>query len=63
MIKKIGIYLFLILAAFLSLFPFYFMFVSGTNTNQDILAAPPRLLPGSMLAENVVVKLFCNTCG
>ena len=43
MIKKIGIYLFLILAAFLSLFPFYFMFVSGTNTNQDILAAPPRL--------------------
>ena len=55
MIKKIGIYLFLILAAFLSLFPFYFMFVSGTNTNQDILAAPPRLLPGSMLAENFSV--------
>ena len=57
MIKKIGIYLFLILAAFLSLFPFYFMFVSGTNTNQDILAAPPRLLPGSMLAENFSVLI------
>ena len=57
MIKKIGIYLFLILAAVLSLFPFYFMFVSGTNTNQDILAAPPRLLPGSMLAENFSVLI------
>ena len=33
MLKKIGVYAFLILAAFLSLFPFYFMFVSGTNTN------------------------------
>ena len=57
MIKKIGIYLFLILAAFLSLFPFYFMFVSGTNTTQDILAATPRLLPGSMLAENFSVLI------
>lgn len=55
MIKKIGVYLFLILAAFLSLFPFYFMYVSGTNTNQDILSAPPRLFPGSMLAENFSV--------
>ena len=38
MIKKFGVYFFLVLAAFLSLFPFYFMFVSGTNTNQDILS-------------------------
>ena len=52
MLKKIGVYAFLILAAFLSLFPFYFMFVSGTNTNAEILAAPPKLLPGSMLSHN-----------
>ena len=57
MIKKIGVYLFLIVAAFLSLFPFYFMFVSGTNTNQAILSAPPRLLPGSMLLENFSILL------
>lgn len=52
MLKKIGVYAFLVLAAILSLFPFYFMFVSGTNTNAEILAAPPRLLPGSMLSQN-----------
>ena len=56
-LKKIGIYLGLILAAFISLFPFYFMYVSGTNSNADILAAPPRLLPGSMLAENFSILL------
>ena len=55
MIKKISVYIFLILAAILSLFPFYFMFVSGTNTNQEILAAPPKLLPGTMLAQNFSV--------
>ena len=43
--------------AFLSLFPFYFMFVSGTNTNQDILSAPPRLLPGAMLLSNFSVLI------
>lgn len=55
MLKKIGVYILLLLAAFLSLFPFYFMFVSGTNTNQAILSAPPRLLPGAELARNFSV--------
>ena len=36
--SKIFTYVFLIIAAFISLFPFYFMFVSATNTNADILA-------------------------
>lgn len=57
MIKKICVYFLLILAAFLSLFPFYFMFVSGTNSNQAILAAPPRLIPGSMLAQNFSILI------
>lgn len=52
MIKKIFIYLSLILVAFISLFPFYFMFVSGTNTNTAILSSPPRLIPGAELAAN-----------
>ena len=42
----------LIIAAFLALFPFYFMFVSGTNTNADILAVPPRLIPGFELIRH-----------
>lgn len=52
MAKKIFIYLALGLVAFASLFPFYFMFVSGTNTNTAILSAPPRLIPGGELAAN-----------
>ncbi len=57
MVKKIGVYIFLVLAAFASLFPFYFMFISGTNTNQAILAAPPRLLPGAELAANFAILI------
>ncbi len=49
---KIFGYIVLIIAAFLSLFPFYFMFVSGTNTNNQILAVPPKLSIGSELAAN-----------
>lgn len=52
MAKKVGIYVFLALVAFVSLFPFYFMFVSGSNTNMAILSAPPRLIPGSELVNN-----------
>ena len=37
---------------FLSLFPFYFMFVSGTNTNTQILSVPPKLTIGTELAKN-----------
>ena len=49
---KIFGYIVLIIAAFLSLFPFYFMFVSGTNTNNQILSVPPKLSIGSELAAN-----------
>ncbi len=46
-------YCVLSIAAFLSMFPFYFMFVSGTNTNADILAFPPKITPGGNLAANL----------
>ena len=36
---KIVTYIVLIVATFISLFPFYFMFVSATNTHSDILSA------------------------
>ena len=50
---KICAYILLILAAAISLFPFYFMFVSGTNTNTQILSVPPKLSPGTELIENL----------
>ena len=42
----------LIIAVLVSLFPFYFMFVSATNTNADILSATPKLFFGSHAVEN-----------
>lgn len=45
----------LILAAFVSLFPFYFMFVSGTNTNTEILSVPPKLSIGTALLDNFAI--------
>lgn len=52
--RAIG-YIVLAIGAFLSLFPFYFMFVSGTNTNNQILSVPPKLTPGTELAENFAI--------
>lgn len=51
-VGKVIAYLILIIAAFLSMFPFYFMFVSGTNTNNQILSVPPKLTIGSELVAN-----------
>lgn len=50
--RKVFTYVFLTIAALISLFPFYFMFVSATNTNAEILSAAPKLFFGSHLAEN-----------
>lgn len=48
----IATYLILILATAVSLFPFWFMFVSATNTNAEILSATPKLFFGSHLMQN-----------
>ena len=56
--KKVGRvfgYIVLAIGAFLSLFPFYFMFVSGTNTNAQILSVPPKLTIGTELAKNFAI--------
>lgn len=67
---KIVTYAVLIVAAFISLFPFYFMFVSATNTNADILSAAPKLFFGSNLMENLhnlnkrldLGRILLNSC-
>ncbi len=50
-----GLYLVLLIAAVVSLFPFYFMFVEATNTNAEILRTPPSLWFGPHLLENFAV--------
>lgn len=53
MVKKILTYALLIIAVIISLFPFYFMFVSGTNSNAEILTAKPALFFGKHLFGNL----------
>ena len=36
-----------------SIFPFYWSIVLATNTSRDVFRYPPRLVPGTHLAENV----------
>ncbi|WP_188455479.1 carbohydrate ABC transporter permease [Virgibacillus oceani] len=46
------VYLFLIVAAFLSVFPFYWMFVMATRPSAAYNSIPPTLTPGDQLVEN-----------
>lgn len=50
-------YIFLILVAIISIFPLYWMIVSGTNKSVDVIAG--KLLPGNYLMENL--KSLLNT--
>ncbi|MCR2823712.1 carbohydrate ABC transporter permease [Lederbergia panacisoli] len=50
-IKRFFVYLFLIIAAFVSIFPFLWMILSMTNKSVDVTKG--RLLPGSYLIENI----------
>ncbi len=50
-LKRIFIYLFLSVAAIVSIFPFLWMIISSTNRSVDVTQG--RLLPGSYLFENL----------
>ncbi|GGB36651.1 ABC transporter permease subunit [Virgibacillus dakarensis] len=46
------VYLFLIVASFLSIFPFYWMFVMATRPSAAYNSIPPTITPGDKLVEN-----------
>ncbi|SFM24557.1 carbohydrate ABC transporter membrane protein 2, CUT1 family (TC 3.A.1.1.-) [Gracilibacillus orientalis] len=50
--EKGFIYLILAVAAILSIFPFYWMFVMATNHNSVINSVPPAFIPGAELVAN-----------
>jgi len=50
--SKILTYLLLFSGAFLSLFPFYWMFVIATNPNHVVNRLPPAMIPGDHLVIN-----------
>lgn len=51
-ISKGFVYALLVIAAFLSIFPLYWMFVMATNHNSAINSVPPAFVPGSELVTN-----------
>lgn len=51
LIKRIATYLFLSVAAFISIFPFIWMVISMTNKSVDVTRG--RLLPGTHFIENI----------
>lgn len=52
-IGQIALYIALIIGAFISLFPFYYMFMASTLRKDEVLAQPPRLFPGGQLFDNI----------
>lgn len=51
-IARFFVYAVLTVASFLSIFPFYWMFVMATNHNSVINKVPPAFLPGKELVTN-----------
>lgn len=52
-LKQVLLYGALIVGAFLSLFPFYYMFMASTLRKDQVLAQPPRLYPSDQLFDNL----------
>ncbi|WP_455660565.1 carbohydrate ABC transporter permease [Pradoshia sp.] len=49
---KLLVYIFLSIASFISVFPFYWMFVMATRPSSAFNSIPPTITPGDMLVEN-----------
>lgn len=55
-------YVMLLLIMFLSVFPFYWMFVVSSNTDAEISKSPPSLIPGPRFMEVVRKVLTAEGC-
>ena len=53
LLKKIGMYFLLLLGAFVSLFPFYYMFVQASQPSSEVLRFPPHLWFGASAWANI----------
>lgn len=52
-ISKVPVYLFVILWAVISLFPFYWLAVMATRSSAEFFRYPPVMIPGGRLLENL----------
>jgi len=53
LLKKIGMYFLLLVGAFVSLFPFYYMFVQASQPSSEVLRFPPHLWFGASAWANI----------
>lgn len=49
-LRKFGMYLFLIIVSFISVFPLYWMVSAATNKSAEVISG--RLIPGTYFLEN-----------
>lgn len=54
---KTVIFLFMLAAALIALFPFYWMFVTAVKPIDEIFAFPPKLWPGEFIWSNFATAL------
>ncbi|MDQ0253237.1 cellobiose transport system permease protein [Evansella vedderi] len=54
-LPKILLYIFLTISALLSIFPFYWMFVIGSNTTTAVNRFPPAVVPGGNFGANAAL--------
>lgn len=52
-IRKITLYIALIIGSLVSLFPFYWAAIGASNESGKMFSKPPTLVPGSSLMENI----------
>lgn len=51
--KRTVAHVLLVIGVVISIFPFYWMFVMSTTSNEDIFSYPPKLIPGPNLWTNI----------
>ena len=61
-LQSVGMYALLILGAFVSLFPFYYMFVQSSQPSSEVLRFPPHLWFGQAAWLNIKA-LWANGFG
>ncbi|KRG09833.1 carbohydrate ABC transporter permease [Lederbergia galactosidilytica] len=54
-LPQIVLYCFITFSALISIFPFYWMFVMGSNTTSDVNKIPPVVLPGANFIKNAQI--------
>jgi cellobiose transport system permease protein len=52
-LKSFWLYAFLVLTSLISVFPFFWMFIVGSNTTAVINQFPPKVVPGPYFLENL----------